>query len=329
MNIITTVKTLAKTAYNFGAEHSPEILLGISGVAGVGATVAGCVATKKMEGINARHKEVLDILHERANEGVIEDGVIKSGKDSSSYKIELTKEYGRYWLEVGKTWAPCVALTVLSGTCAYGCFKVVNGRLIKAEMAFAGLAKTFEQYRNNVIEDQGIEKDAYYASNGALKKKQELIEKGKYKEKALPGEPELHAICPDNIFRYIFSEDTVKWGFYSHRAWYNFTMLTQAQTMFDNQLRQNGVLLLDDVYKYLGLDMSRLYAEKAQGRTYGWTLDCYAEDGMPNDQHVLFGIYENNDTAHRLFRNGDTTDITLEFNARLLTKETCELLARG
>lgn len=329
MNIITTIKTLTRTAYNWGIEHSPELLLGTSIVAGVGATVTGCIATKKMEEINAKHKEILDILHQKANEGVIEDGVIKSGKESSEYKKELTKEYGRYWFEVGKTWTPCVALTLLSGTCAYGSFKVVHGRLIKAEMAFAGIAKAFEQYRDNVIEDQGVEKDAYYANNGALKKKQELIKAGKYKEKALPGEPTIQLIEPDKIFRYIFSEDTVKWGYYSNRAWYNFNMLTQAQTMFDHQLRQNGVLLLDDVYTYLGLDLSNLYAEKAQGRTYGWTLDCYAENGMPNDQHVLFGIYENNDTAHRLFRAGDITDVTLEFNARLLTKETCELLAKG
>lgn len=331
MNIITTIKTVAKTAYNWGIEHSPELLLGTSIAAGIGATVTGCIATKKMEEINAKHKEVLDILHAKAEDATQVEDRIVSYKETSEYKRELTKEYGRYWFDIGKAWTPCVALTLLSGTCAYGCFRVVNGRLIKAEMAFAGLSKAFEQYRENVIEDQGEEKDAYYASNGALKKKQELIKAGKYKEKkALPEKAdEIKFIEPDNIFRYIFSADTVKWGYFSERPWYNQTMLMQAQTMFDNKLRNDGVVLLDDVYSYLGLDLSKLYKERAQGRTYGWTLDCYAEDGMPNDQHVLFGILENNDTAHRLFRNGDVPEVTLEFNCRLFTKETCELLAKG
>lgn len=317
------------TAKSWTVQHSPELLLGTSILAGVGATVAGCIATKKMEAVNAKHKEALDILHKSANDGVIKDEQIVEAKETPEYRRSVTKEYGRYALDIAKTWAPCVALTALSATAAFGSFKIVNKRLLMAETAFAGVSKAFEQYRDNVIEDQGEEKDLYYANNGALKKKQELIEKGKYKEPKKTEVKDIVITKPDNIFHYLFCKESVKPYCYSDTPWYNNRLLMQAQDMFNRQLRNNGYLLLDDVYTYLGLDMTNIFAEKMKGRTYGWTLDCYAEDGMPNDQHVLFGIFEYNDTQHRLFRAGQIGDITLHFNCRLLTKETLELLAKG
>ena len=324
--IFAGIKSVLSTAKNFAMQHSPEILLGTSIACSVGATVTGCMAMRKMDEIIEEHKEALDILHKTE----------KEFETNSDYKRAVTKEYGRYGLKLAKTWAPCVALTVASGTAALASFKIVKGRLIIAETAFAGVTKAFEQYRDNVIEDQGEEKDLYYANNGALKKKQELIAAGKYKEKEhkkgeLVGTQDVLNEGPlrNGIFHYLFCKDSVKWSHYSEAPFYNMRLLSQAQTMFDIKLHQDGMVSLDEVYSYLGLDMSLLHAERAQGRTYGWTLDCFAEDGMPNDEHVLFGIFEYNDTQHRLFRHGDIQDVTLHFNARLLTKETNELLAKG
>lgn len=313
--IFTTIKTAFNVARSWTVQHSPEILLGTSIAAGVGATVTGCIATKKMDAINAKHKEILDILHNEDD----------AAKESPEYKREITKEYGRYGLDIAKTWAPCVGLTLLSGTCALGSFKIVNKRLIAAETAFTGIAKAFEQYRDNVIEDQGLEKDEYYANNGALKKKQELIAKGKYKEKELPisQDPNFKVSKIDDIFHYYYNEDTVEWAAYSHHPFYNFTRMSELLTILNYELDKNGIVFLDDVYMRLGLDMKTLLAERAQGRTYGWVLDKYTENGMPNDECVSFGIFEKNDTQHKLFRSGQITDITLEFNCRLLTPETC------
>jgi hypothetical protein len=330
--IFTTIKTAFNTVRGLAVQHSPEILLGTSIAAGIGATVTGCIATKKMEGINAKHKEIIDILHTAK---VNEEGKIMPGTEADTttpeYKKAITKEYGRYWFDIAKTWAPCVGLTLLSGTCALGSFKIVNKRLIAAETAFTGIAKAFEQYRDNVIEDQGLEKDEYYASNGALKKKQELIAKGKYKQKELPvsEDPNFKVTKVDDIFHYYYNEDTVEWAFYSHHPFYNFNRMSEILTIFNFDLESNGIVFLDDVYRRLGLDMKTLLAERAQGRTYGWVLDKYTENGMPNDERVSFGIFEKNDTQHRLFRSGQINDIILEFNCRLLTPETCEKFARG
>lgn len=323
--IFAGLKTTFNVVKSWTIQHSPEILLGTSIAAGIGATVTGCIATKKMEEINAKHREILDTFRRGTND---ED------KETDVYKRTITKEYGRYWLDVAKTWAPCVGLTLLSGTAAFGSFKIVNKRLMVAEAAFTGVSKAFEQYRDNVIEDQGYEKDEYYANNGALKKKQELIAKGKYKEKDVPMTKDPNVKCldltrVDDIFHYYYNEDTVKPSCYSRYPYYNMRLLCEAQTRYDDNLKNNGIVFLDDVYQYLGLDMKTLLAERAQGRTYGWVLDCYTEDGMPNDQHVLFGIYEYNDTQHRLFRAGQINDIMLHFNCRLLTPETCAKFAKG
>lgn len=333
--IFAGLKTTFNVVKSWTVQHSPEILLGTSIAAGIGATVTGCIATKKMEAINEKHKEILDILHKSGEEL---DGETADGKtlfkENPAYKRNITKEYGRYWFDVAKTWAPCVGLTLLSGTAAFGSFKIVNKRLLVAETAFAGVSKAFEQYRDNVIEDQGLEKDEYYANNGALKKKQELIAKGKYKEKDVPMTKDPNVKCidltrVDDIFHYYYNEDTVKASCYSRYPYYNMRLLCEAQTRYDDNLKNNGIVFLDDIYQYLGLDMKTLLAERAEGRTYGWVLDCYTEDGMPNDQHVLFGIYEYNDTQHRLFRAGQINDIVLHFNCRLLTPETCAKFAKG
>lgn len=321
--IFATIKTAFNTVRGLTVQHSPEILLGTSIVAGIGATVTGCIATKKMEAINAKHNEILDILHSTKEND--------NNEETPEYKKSITKEYGRYWFDIAKTWAPCVGLTLLSGTCALGSFKIVNKRLIAAETAFTGIAKAFEQYRDNVIEDQGLEKDEYYATNGALKKKQELIAKGKYKAKELPisEDPEFKVKKIDDIFHYYYNEDTVEWSFYSHHPFYNFSRMSELLTILNYELNQNGIVFLDDVYRRLGLDMKTLLAERAQGRTYGWVLDKYTENGMPNDERVSFGIFEKNDTQHKLFRSGQITDVILEFNCRLLTPETCAKFARG
>ncbi len=335
MALLTTIKTAAFAVKDFTIQHSPEILLGTSIAAGVGATVCGCIATKKMDAINAKHKEILDVLHtiKVNDEGKVIPGT-EADTTTPEYKRAITKEYGRYGLDIAKAWAPCFGLTLLSATSALGSFKIVNKRLMMAETAFVGVSKAFERYRDNVIEDQGLEKDQYYATNGALKKKQELIAKGKYKEKEVPVSQDPKVTCidltrVDDIFHYYFTEDTVKGGNYSRSPFYNKRLLDSTQTTYDSRLREDGIVFLDDIYQYLGLDMKTLLAERAQGRTYGWVLDCYTEEGMPNDQHVLFGIYEYNDTQHRLFRSGEINDIMLHFNCRLLTPETCAKFAKG
>lgn len=325
MNILTTVKTGLTIAKDWTVKHSPEILL-VTGIgAGVGATVSGCVAVKKMEAINAKHKELLDNIREQYD-----------NYEAPEYKRAITKEYGRYGIETAKTWAPCVGFTALSITSSLASFKIINGRLIASEAAFTGLSKFVEQYRANVIEDQGEEKDLYYANNGALKKREELEKAGKYKEKDhKPGElikKQEEVIGPNaayGVFHYIFNEDNVKWGRYSNNPTYNERWLLSAQTLFDRQLKEDGIVLLDEVYSRLGLDMTKLHEERAAGRQYGWTLNGYAEPGTDNDNFISFGILEYNDTQHKLFRAGQINDITLHFNCRLLTKETNELLAKG
>ena len=51
MSLLLTVKTAFNVAKDWTIKHSPELLLGTSIASGIGATVCGCIATKKMEAI--------------------------------------------------------------------------------------------------------------------------------------------------------------------------------------------------------------------------------------------------------------------------------------
>ena len=113
-----------------------------------------------------------------------------------------------------------------------------------------------------------------------------------------------------------------------------FLYINIAHNLYNNNIcillhNLMNLFLLDEVYSRLGLDMTKLHEERAEGRQYGWTLNGYAEPGTDNDNFISFGILEYNDTQHKLFRAGQINDITLHFNCRLLTKETNELLAKG
>lgn len=314
----SAISNMLKVGKKIIVKHSPKILLAVGIGSGVGATVAGCVAMTKMDPILANHKEKLDDIH--AKKGKIEE---------NAYNKSLTKEYIRYSGDIGKTWGPCAFLTVASIACTLGCYGIMSKKLSAVTSAFALISSKFDEYRENVIADAGEEKDKYYISNGAIKSQKALEKKvgdKKLAEKIAKGEIQTIDRSVDCIFRYAFNEDNVAKEHYSTNPGYNLQFLLSKQEYFDYMLNKNGFVLLTDVYQALGLSCCRLWEEMKEGRIYGWTLDDCSENAF-NDPHVLFDIWENNDVPHRLFRMGQTDDIILEFNCRMFTQETLELLA--
>ena len=90
MALLTMIKSAAFAVKDFTIQHSPEILLGTSIAAGIGATVTGCIATKKMEAINAKHKDILAMLHVEGDAFRDGDGEGVRYKETSDYKRALT-----------------------------------------------------------------------------------------------------------------------------------------------------------------------------------------------------------------------------------------------
>lgn len=310
---------IIKNAFNVGknvlVKNSPKILLALGIGSGIGATVSGCIAMTKTPPILANHKEKIDKIHEKKGELA-----------ENEYNRTVTKEYLRYSLDLGKVWSPCAFLTFASIACTLGCYGIMNKRLSAVTSAFALISSKFDNYRENVIADVGEEKDKLYISNGVLKNKKALENKTSKKELVSTVSNVASTSNVDSIFRYAYNEDNVQKGCYSTATGYNFQFLCSKQEFFQWQLEKNGFVLLTDVFQACGLSCHKLWEEMKEGRIYGWTLDDCSET-IYNDSHVLFDIWENNDISHRLFRMGQINDVILNFNCRLFTQETLDLLA--
>ena len=85
---------------------------------------------------------------------------------------------------------------------------------------------------------------------------------------------------------------------------YNLMFLRRQQDYANDLLKQNGYLLLNDVYKMLGIQTTKA------GMVVGWIYD---EQGY-SDGYVDFGIYDGSDARKRAFVNGHERNILLDFN---------------
>ena len=85
----------------------------------------------------------------------------------------------------------------------------------------------------------------------------------------------------------------------------NLYFLNKAQRELNNQLKEDGYLFLNDVYKRLGIKKTKA------GQIVGWIYD---ENNIFGDNFVDFGIYDNDDERCVAFVNGEEDVILLDFN---------------
>lgn len=319
---LAVIKNVARPVLSWGKAHAPEILIGTGIVSGIGATVAGCIATTKTDNVLIEHKGIVDILKTQLE---------RNEMDEAEYKKNLTKQYMKTALKLGGIWAPCVGLTAVSATSTLAGFGIVKKEWAIASAGLASVSKKFDNYRNEVIIDAGEEKDKFYLSGGATKK---AIAKGKeikqIADKSTYTPVKVADVSANNgygVFNYLFCEETVDWKKFSEVPGSNLASILAQQELMQIAFESNGYLPLDTVYNALGLDQRILWAEAAEGRHYGWVMRGYASDGIADDI-VDFGVY-NQTVQNQLFRNCEINEVMLEFNCRLIDEETFRKLARG
>lgn len=85
----------------------------------------------------------------------------------------------------------------------------------------------------------------------------------------------------------------------------NLMFLKTVQKQMDEQLKEDGYLFLNDVYRELGIKKTRA------GQVVGW---IYNDKEPIGDNFVDFGIYDRKDEACLAFVNGTEDVILLDFN---------------
>ena len=254
-------------------KHSPAILVS-AGVVGFGATIfLACRATLKLD-------EVLDRAEKKNEEFEASVGAdLKSGgkyteedaeQDSLTNKVKTA-------IEVAKLYAPVVVVGGLTLACFTGSFKILTKRNAGITAAYAGMDKAFREYRARVVEKHGKEADDEFRFGSVERQIGVDTDEGVVEKTVKSADPEF-AEKSNGLSMYARQFDPVNnnWNPYKGR---NVSFLRAQQRWANELLIKNGYLMLNDVYKSLGLGYT------SAGSQVGWVYN----NKRGGDNYVDFG----------------------------------------
>ena len=287
--------------------RSPELLIGAGVVGLVGAAV---VAVRR--GVRWHSAAKAEIVHDLET--------IKKAEGSPQYTREdKVQDYARV---IGKgVWSftqiygPSVAAGVASVVSILAGTGVLKGRLAAMTSAAATAQAALERYRSRVREKLGEDADYEFAYEVSAKKAKIKHEDGTKESLVtyhlVPSSGEWMAASP---YSRLWDENAMEWC--ANRD-IQFLTLRSLENHFNQELNARGVVFLNDVYKALGLPMSK------DAALVGWIKD-YEKPKMaklaselgrvPGDGVISFGVFENESPSARAYLAGDDDRVVLDFN---------------
>lgn len=247
--------------------NAPTLMV-VGGVVSMGAgTVLACKQTLKVEEVLAKHSPDLE--------------KIKHGESLSleSYSAEVARAdrfrvYARAGFDLGRLYAPSGVLLVGGTTLVFAGHRILLQRNATLAIAFTTLAKSFETYRNRVIELKGHEYDQYFMNGGV-----NLIDE---KTGELTGQVgrDWDQTSLDPYNRVFEQGATTAW---KPDLGCNKMFIHQQRKFAQERLNAQGYLYLSDVYEALG------FPESSLSRVVGWKVKKLP-DGSKDIPFVDFGL---------------------------------------
>lgn len=283
----------------------PDIMF-IGACVGFGLTLYTMYKTApKAHEIMKRYKDDMECFADARQLAI--DGKLDEGYDYTEHDYKNDKRATRVTtvIDICKVMAPVgvtSALTILGFTGAYSSMKNVAA---SAAAAATSAYSILNKYRARVIADQGEEADKRYRF-GTHNEIVETIEKdNKGNEVVSNKEVEVIDELPDYDFAKMFDCNTsIHW---QKDPIHNIAFIRGVEKFCNNQLIANKILLLSDVYKQLGFDVTQ------QSLDIGWVYDPNNEKHI-GDNFVDFGIFEESCEENRKFFRGDSNSLLLDFN---------------
>ena len=278
-------------------KYSPEILAGVGVVGVIASTVMACKATTKLNDILSESKEQLEQIKTVAVDPAYAD---KYTEDDA--KKDTTITYVQTGVKVAKLYAPSVILCTTSLGCLLASNNILRKRNAALSAAYMTVDKSFKEYRRRVAERFGDEVEKEIRYNIKAKEIVTVDEEGnEVKETVKVMEGADNPTTYSDYARF-FDESCPAW---QNDPEYNLTFLRAQQQYANDLLKAQGRLFLNDVYKMLGIDITKA------GQVVGWVYD---PDCPVGDNFVDFGIYDMSKERVRAFVNGYEPNILLDFN---------------
>ena len=274
-----TLKGKAKRIVVKAKIKSPTIMI-VAGVAGVvGGTVMACRATMKLKPILDEGKEATNDIHEYAKSDEAKEKGYTEKEETKAVVVENLKTAGK----VVKLYAPAVAVEAVSIGCIVGSHKILTKRNV-------GLAGAYgedldRELKHNITRTEYKEKETdENGKNKTVKKSVDVAGDG----------------TGYSGYAKFFDEASREFtGDPEHDKWF----LMRAEELFNNKLRTDGFVFINDIYDYLDIPRTQ------QGQTDGWVYDAEHPDAYP----ISFDIMNINKEANRRFVNGYEPVILLDF----------------
>lgn len=220
MNLISLIKSGAKTAGLWTKKHAPELLLA-GGIAGFGGalyfTAKAAVETEDIP------EEFLEV------------------REDVETKKEIVELYSTTALAYAKSYAPAAGFAAFSLTCFCASYGVLKKRYVALGAAYTALETAYQTYRQRVIDDAGVDKDRYYLT-GVKPTKKTVVDEDGNKEKISVIEGDVDVANP-----YAFKFSKYKENGEINKQWQNDAHMNRNvvlghQDWFDNQLFERCTL---------------------------------------------------------------------------------------
>lgn len=269
------------------SKHSPHILFGV-GVAGtIASGILAARATLKIETILDEHNILLDQISDAIQYEEYTD------KDRMKDKALL---YTQTAVKITRLYGPALIVGGLAVAALSGSHHILTKRNAALTAAYAVIDKSYKEYRQRVVEDQGEAKDQEYYKGIVVERTTETSEDGK---SVTVSETKVRtALSPYGV---LFDESNIYWN---ARPETNLFFLRGHQNYLNDKFHAQGYLFLSDVYDALGIEQTKA------SRVVGWH-----KDSKNGDNHIDFGIF---DDAASLrvweYITGRNGELYLDFN---------------
>lgn len=290
-------------------KNLPTILMCTGIAAGVASTAFAVKATLHVDEVIDEAKQNIDKVKEAR------ETHSKEVYSDFHYKQDLAGSYARGAVKVAKLYAPTVALGLVSIGCAVGGNKIMTKRNLAMAAAYKAVAKSFEAYRERVIDEFGEEKDLEFKG---VHKTGVTITTVDEDGKEVTVEANVKTFAPGDYSMYarVFAKSqTSQW---CDNPEYNLHFLKHQQNFMNDLLNARGHVFLNEVYDALGFNRT------TEGAIVGWVRGH-------GDSHIDFGIHQiDSDEPSPLkcsdwddktvgeqridFINGNRDNVLLDFN---------------
>jgi hypothetical protein len=270
------------------SKHSPHILFG-AGIIGVAASgVLAARATLKVE-------EILD-YHETWSGHINESFEIVDDYTVDDRRKDLALLYVQTTVKITKLYGPAIIVGGLAFAALTGSHRILTKRNAALTAAYAVIDKSFKEYRERVVDDQGVDKDREYLKGIVTEKVSETSEDGK--SVTVSEKKTQTGLSPYGVF---FHDGNPNW---TSRPEMNLLFLRGHQTYLNDLFKSKGYLFLSDVYDALGFEQTKA------SRIVGWH-----KDSKNGDNAIDFGIFEDSQALRVWeYATGHEGEIHLDFN---------------